>query len=286
MKISHHATGNVQFINPETSIDEAIALMEKSNIHHLPVLEADKVVGMLSDRDILLGVGGLTSSQRNAKDDDGERVLGARCVGQIMTTPVITMSPDDTVVQAARLMIERKISALPVVENEKLVGILTDADLLSQARQASRQPGPTQELLRTAVREFMNARVEKVSPQASLTEIIETLRGRVLRHVPVVIDDRLLGIVSDRDVRRALGESMLQDMKAQQEGKMCLTNKCAQDIMTPGVRTIGPDVPLTEAIDQMRDHSIHCLPVVTGDSLEGIITHTDILRAIAKLEQL
>ena len=92
MKISHHATGDVQFVNPQTSIDEAIALMEELNIHHLPVLEADKVVGMLSDRDILLGVGGLTSSQRHAKDDDGDQVLGARRVGQIMARPVISMS--------------------------------------------------------------------------------------------------------------------------------------------------------------------------------------------------
>jgi acetoin utilization protein AcuB len=88
--------------------------MDSGNFRHLPVTDQGRLVGMLSDHDIRQHQGHLTDT----------RVTGA------MTDNPITVSPDTTMEEAAEIMLERKISGLPVVEQGKLVGIITTADLL------------------------------------------------------------------------------------------------------------------------------------------------------------
>ena len=56
------------------------------------------------------------------------------------------------------------------------------------------------------------------------------------------------------------------------------------DMMTGDVETVTPESMLAEAVDKMLDHSIHCLPVVQDDHIEGILTHTDILRLMMRLD--
>jgi CBS domain-containing protein len=105
-------------------------IMRLGRIRHLPVLDDDgqHVVGIVSQRDLFrdalaqaLGYG--KHAQR--------KILGTLCVKEVMTGDVVTTGPDTALVEAARLLSERKIGCLPVVENGHLVGILTEGDFVA-----------------------------------------------------------------------------------------------------------------------------------------------------------
>jgi CBS domain-containing protein len=111
-----------------------------------------------------------------------------------------------------------------------------------------------------------------------LAESIMNL-GRI-RHMPVVDDGKLVGIVSQRDMfRSALITSLGFGRKT--TGALIKTITI-EEIMTENVITISPDTSIKEAARQMMDKKIGCLPVLEGDRLVGIITETDMLRYVVE----
>jgi CBS domain-containing protein len=141
-------------------------------------------------------------------------------VTDIMTTPVITVTPDTTIAEAARLMLEHRISGLPVVNvTGKVLGIVTEGDLLRRAetgteRRRSRwlefltSPGRLAEDYAQAharkVGEVMSPVVVSVAPAAPLAEAVELMESRNIKRVPVIEEGRLVGIVSRANLVRAL----------------------------------------------------------------------------------
>ncbi len=108
-------------------LDLADDVMTLGRIRHLPILEGERVVGVLSQRDLfrssLAAVLGFQPKQR--KD-----LMKAIQIREVMSKPAITVSAGTKVKDAARLMIEKKIGCLPVVEGESLVGLVTETDIL------------------------------------------------------------------------------------------------------------------------------------------------------------
>jgi CBS domain-containing membrane protein len=108
-------------------LDLASDIMNLGRVRHLPVLENDKLVGILSQRDLfhsaLVTALGLGPKQ-------GRELLKGLCVREVMSAPVITVAPDGDIKVAARTMLEKKIGCLPVMENERLVGLVTESDIL------------------------------------------------------------------------------------------------------------------------------------------------------------
>jgi acetoin utilization protein AcuB len=113
-------------ITATTSLTEASRLMQDNDIRRLPVVEHGRVVGILTWGDI---------REASASDATSLTVfelaylLKKLLVGNIMTPRPITVTPTTTISRAAQLMMEHKIGGLPVVENGKLVGILTESDI-------------------------------------------------------------------------------------------------------------------------------------------------------------
>jgi len=107
-------------ISPEIPLCEAYKIMQEKNIRHLPVIQNGKLIGIVTDRDLRLATSKLAEKPFNPKDS----------VKEIMSSPVQTAAPSDPIEIATKIMRELKISSLPVLENQKLVGIVTGADLL------------------------------------------------------------------------------------------------------------------------------------------------------------
>ncbi len=107
-------------ISPDTKLSDAYSLMLKGNIRHLPVMENEKLVGIVTDRDLRL------STSRLAKHPFEPEAA----VKNIMSHPVKTTHPSDPIESAAELMRELRIGCLPVVEDMQLVGIVTITDML------------------------------------------------------------------------------------------------------------------------------------------------------------
>lgn len=107
-------------------------LMRLGRVRHTPVLEDDTgdVVGVLSQRDLFRGA---LARSLGYGEHAQQKVLGMLLVKDVMTTDPVTASPGTPLADAARLMLERKIGCLPVIEGGKLVGILTESDFVRLA---------------------------------------------------------------------------------------------------------------------------------------------------------
>ena len=118
-------TKDLATLGPAASAVEALNICRERGVRHVPILENDRLVGLVSDRD-------LSSASPPEGEADREDAMKDLRVGDIMTRDVVTAHPQDPVGYAAKEMYERKINALPVMveEEEELVGIVTSTDVL------------------------------------------------------------------------------------------------------------------------------------------------------------
>lgn len=104
----------------DTTLEDAYRMMREKGIRHLPVLAGDRLIGVVTDRDLRLATSSLAPTPFPA----------ATPVSAMMSRPPVTADLADPVEDAARTMRERKIGCLPVVDGERVVGIITGLDLL------------------------------------------------------------------------------------------------------------------------------------------------------------
>lgn len=124
-------------------------------------------------------------------------------------------------------------------------------------------------------RDVMQAPVATVTPDATLPEAVRLAGQRGIRHLPVVERRRLVGIISDRDLKRAMASSATS-LEAH-ELRYLLDRVRVREIMTRDVRTTWPSCPVEEAASLMVRERVGALPVLEDGQLVGILTETDVL---------
>jgi CBS domain-containing protein len=118
-----------------------------------------------------------------------------------MTRHVRVVNPEETVQQAARMMGEADAGAIPVGENDRLIGMVTDRDLAVRVLGEGKDPS------RTKVRDVMSPNTAYVFEDQDIDTVAESMRGRQVRRMPVLNrDKRLVGIVSLGDLAREAGD--------------------------------------------------------------------------------
>ena len=124
------------------------------------------------------------------------------------------------------------------------------------------------------VRDAMTREVVTLGPEASAAEAWAACQENNIRHVPVVEEGRLVGLVSDRDLRDVRGGDRESD-----------TPRWVRlgDMMTRNIVTIHPLDTIEHAAREIYDRKIGCLPVVADDDLVGIITSSDMMRTLVEL---
>jgi CBS domain-containing protein len=126
------------------------------------------------------------------------------------------------------------------------------------------------------IRELMSTDVDVVDWNDSLRIVEDRMKAGKLRHVPVMKDGAIVGLVSQRDLFKAtMSSAMGYGERAQ---KAFFESVRAKEIMTEPVVTVTPDTPVAEAIDLLVQRGIGCLPAVENGKLVGIVTKTDLLR--------
>ena len=113
-------------IPPEMSIHDALALFKKERIRRAPVIKGGKLVGIVSEKDLL---NASPSPATTLSVWEMNHLLSKLTVAELMTKDVITVSEDTPIEEAARIMADNKIGGLPVVKSSRVVGIITETDL-------------------------------------------------------------------------------------------------------------------------------------------------------------
>ena len=123
--------------------------------------------------------------------------MAAKTVSDIMTSPVVTISGDKSLVDAIKLLLRFHISGLPVVDGEEnIVGIITELDVLNFAMSGS--------AAQTKVSEVMTSELSTFPPDAPIEQAMNFFAAERIRRVPVVREGKVVGIVSRRDVMREI----------------------------------------------------------------------------------
>lgn len=131
MRVEELMTSQVFTVEAHDMIDRVFFLIHYEKIRHIPVLEKGKVIGMVSDRDMYKALGPKSNSLAIEGNKTGSELhVISKKVQNIMRRGIISISPESHVSSAAALMADNRIGALPVIKNEKLVGILSATDIL------------------------------------------------------------------------------------------------------------------------------------------------------------
>jgi len=139
MNVRDLMTPNPITVGPDTGVFEARQLMLKERIRHLLVVEDGRLVGIVTDRDIRLN---LPSQATSLSVWEMNYLLARLTVGKVMSTAVITVGPDRDAADAARLMLGHKIGAVPVVDWGRVIGILTESDIVQAFVDLAAAPAP------------------------------------------------------------------------------------------------------------------------------------------------
>jgi len=131
------------------------------------------------------------------------------------------------------------------------------------------------------VRELMQKRVVTLAVDATLDLAEGLMRVDRIRHIPVLSGDRLVGIVSQRDLLRGVVSSVLDHPPSAETP--WLARVAVRDVMVSEVFTVHPDASVASAVEMLLMQRIGCLPVVEEGRLVGILTETDCLRYLNRI---
>jgi len=127
MKVQDIMTTPALTVGLDMPVVEARQLMEQKRIRHLPVMDGNRLMGIVTDRDIRLN---LPSPATSLSVWEVNYLIARLTVGSVMRRAVITIDPHREAAEAARIMLDHKIGALPVVDGGVVVGIVTETDML------------------------------------------------------------------------------------------------------------------------------------------------------------
>jgi CBS domain-containing protein len=267
-------------VSPKTSLLDARTILLKHRISRLIVSEKDKPVGMLTEKDLVKAI-----YRIDAKPLESTRV------SHVMSKDLIAVQESATLYDCARLMIDNKISSIIVLHKDKtLSGIVTKTDIASVFL--------TQSVESLPVSKIMTRDVITVKPADSLLYVESVLVNNKISRVVVERNRQPVGIITHRDFIPAKMPLWLKQFgdPTEVENYRMATNPTeyrsnqlsylltfiAADIMTSNPITVDVSDDVSSVSLLMIRHGISGLPVVRGKLLVGIVTKTDIVRAILK----
>jgi len=308
VKVSEVMRSEVATVHPDSPITAVVELLLEKDFTAVPVVDDQgKVVGMVSDNDLLTRGGmNVTISLKKATDLDYVRELHQSLenpghkVSEVMTRDVVTVAPDAILGRAARLMAEKLLKRLPVVDSdEKLVGILGRLDILNTiAAVHLPQWHPEAHPVggQATVADVMTRDVPTVHESAGLDEIFDLLVSSSHKRVVIVDDQRhVAGIIADSDlISRVSRENWPGVMEvliskvpigkisgAARKHVQKLRARSARDLMTRNVITVHEKMPVASALALSAEKRVKRLPVVdAAGALVGIVGRTEMMRAL------
>jgi CBS domain-containing protein len=204
------AATEVVTVGPHESLRRAAQLMSEHGVAHLLVADpdSDKPLGVISTLDVVAALAGVIEPRRES---------GATRVEQLMTTRVVTASPEMPLKQVAALLAEHRVSGVPVVEDGEVVGVVSEGDILAKEQGPTAAPvhgmlgwilGNGEEDVRAKLEartagDAMSTPAVTIEPWRSASAAASLMLERSVKRLPVLKEGKLVGIVSRGDLVRA-----------------------------------------------------------------------------------
>ncbi|MHC4890840.1 MAG: CBS domain-containing protein, partial [Planctomycetota bacterium] len=237
-------------IGSDETVAPAAKIMSDNSVSCIVVVDNGSVTGILTETDFLKRVAD------KKKDFDGIQVR------EIMSAPVESISPNLSVPEAIRIMEDKHIKRLPILEKKRMVGIVTQTDLVRVVTFYGRWKD---------VEEIMSRDVAGVQSKATIVEAAETMTRRNISCIVVLEGDEVVGVVTERD----LLERVVALQKDPDQIKM-------EEVMSSPVTSVSPDYSVFSSSRIMEKMNIRRLVVTEDKRPCGVISQTDILRATKK----
>ena len=266
-------TYNPLVIQSETSL---VALLEQwadANFHHWPVVnDEQQLLGIVSERDLVKAVQELAAiNPENTQLGIDE--LRGRTAGQIMSSQVISISRWDTQTNALFHFLKHRIHSLPVLNEDRLLGLVTTTDFLREFSYG------LQGVSRECVSEFVQDDADPIDSDASLEDAAQAMHTANSEHVGVVSGNLPLGAITQRDVRLA---SCRRDARRLLSADFSLRGPSSVRELAAKSPVIRPGAKLSEAAGLMVEHHRQAIAVVTqAGRMVGVISEATILSAMA-----
>ncbi len=270
-------TQKVITCSPNDTFSHIQQLMVDNGIGRVVVADKNRPVGIITQKDIInfLVADKSLRGLEDIKADEG------------MSTRLITATRSSSISLVARTMIDKGISSVLIVDDGyRLEGIVTKADIIKWY-------GAFHFELAFKVKEFMTTKTVTVRPSQSVFLVASLMSKHKISRIPVVagLENKLVGIITEADM--TVTSRLLKPAKVLEDEKPLVVKGAiappgsahlltAGDIMTSEPVTIDKNANLTEAAKLMAKHKFSGLPVVEKEELVGIITKSDIIRAVGR----
>jgi acetoin utilization protein AcuB len=313
-------TFDVKTLTLDDTIGMCLKIMTENKIRHIPVVdnatEEGKTyfVGIVSQRDVFRQISPYLGKIGQA---DSDLKALKQLLVQIVTRNPKCASPETPIQQATTLMVENRVDSVPVLLDNKLVGIVTATDVLKifvrlhaigQLCREKAKTGPKRRFVDLlagnsdeaasvlssvlgTVKDIMTEQVVCLEEQDNIDKVMKVMQKGKFRHVPVVDKQKkLVGIISDRDVLRLLPFRKIQRRPQSEvfraelfdvEPNEPVTHQQVYSIMNRNVIHVQPDCGFHDVVKMLHEMKISCVPVTDEDKkILGIATVTDVMRGL------
>jgi len=258
-------------VDKDQNIHDALKLMKKNKVSRLPVINTNQdhqkeLVGIITEKDISIRLG--SSKYGNLAPSHFH-------VSTVMTAQPLTAEGNQTLGDAAQLMLENGIGGLTVMEGIEIIGMITKTDFLHTC-----QGRPFTDI---TVKERMQSDVTTIGPQDRLVHARRIIIDDGIGRLPVMEDGQLQGMITAKDIAMAM--MSFRKVVPDKYKPARIRNLLVEDVMIQNVKTITEETTMAEAAQILLDENFSGLPVMNEEGMSGIITKTDFLKLVVELEK-
>ncbi len=256
-KASEFMTRHVISVDKGETVKAAFELMEKNDINHLIVTTGGRIVGVLSMRDIMDGLGSSRFQRIPAR-----RIY----VSALMTEPPIIINSDFPIIEAISTMIEKEIGSLPVVDGEnKPIGILTETDVIKLINSDS------------SIKELVKEGYPKIMPNERIVYARSIMLERGIRVLPAVESSRLTGLITEKNLAKAFLDVRENVDPIYMDN--VVRRIVVEDVMTESPKKLEYYASIDSAKEIFLESGLPGIPVVKqDDKVVGVLERKSLLR--------